>query len=191
MAPKSNYPTVTKGILILFLVLKSGTGIAQSKVEQIHELLSTYEEYDKFNGSVLVSDQGKVIYKNGFGLANMEWNIPNQPNTKHRLGSITKQFTAMLILQLVAEGKLDLQTPITTYLPDYPKANGDSITCHHLLAHTSGIPNYTSFPQFMEEISRDPYTPEELVKMFADKELEFRPGENLVTVIQGIFFLAL
>ena len=69
MAPKSNYPTVTKGILILFLVLKSGTGIAQSKVEQIHELLSTYEEYDKFNGSVLVSDQGKVIYKNGFGLA--------------------------------------------------------------------------------------------------------------------------
>ena len=189
MAPKSNYPTVTKGILILFLVLKSGTGIAQSKVEQIHELLSTYEEYDKFNGSVLVSDQGKVIYKNGFGLANMEWNIPNQPNTKHRLGSITKQFTAMLILQLVAEGKLDLQTPITTYLPDYPKANGDSITCHHLLAHTSGIPNYTSFPQFMEEISRDPYTPEEFVKMFADKELEFRPGEKFSYSNSGYFLL--
>ncbi|MDB4293593.1 serine hydrolase, partial [Maribacter sp.] len=118
-------PTYKNGIYILFLVLLCTMGFAQTKVEQIEELLGTYEAYGKFNGSVLVADQGKVIYKKGFGMANMEWDIPNQPNTKHRLGSITKQFTAMLILQLVAEGKLDLQAPITTYLPDYPKASGD------------------------------------------------------------------
>ncbi len=162
---------------------------AQTKAEQIEKLLSTYEEYSKFNGSVLVSDQGKVIYKKGFGMANMEWNIPNQPNTKHRLGSITKQFTAMLILQLVAEGKLDLQAPITSYLPDYPKASGDIITSHHLLTHTSGIPNYTAFPKFMEDESRNPYTPEEFVKMFAEKQLDFTPGEKFSYSNSGYFLL--
>jgi len=162
---------------------------AQTKVEQLEELLSIYEEYGKFNGSVLVSDQGKVIYKKGFGMANMEWDIPNQPNTKHRLGSITKQFTAMLILQLVAEGKLNLQAPITTYLPDYPKASGDIITTHHLLTHTSGIPNYTAFPKFMEAESRNPYTPEEFVKTFADKDLDFTPGEKFSYSNSGYFLL--
>jgi len=162
---------------------------AQTKVEQLEELLSTYEAYGKFNGSVLVSDQGKVIYKKGFGMANMEWDIPNQPNTKHRLGSITKQFTAMLILQLVSEGKLDLQAPITTYLPDYPKASGDIITSHHLLTHTSGIPNYTAFPKFMKEESRNPYTPKEFVKTFADKTLDFTPGEKFSYSNSGYFIL--
>jgi CubicO group peptidase (beta-lactamase class C family) len=186
---KSNYPTYINGILILFLVLISNMGFAQTKVEQIEDLLSTYEAYGKFNGSVLVSDQGKVIYKKGFGMANMEWDIPNQPNTKHRLGSITKQFTAMLILQFVAEGKLDLQAPITTYLTDYPKASGNIITTHHLLTHTSGIPNYTSFPTFMEDHSRNPYTPEEFVKTFADMELDFTPGEKFSYSNSGYFLL--
>lgn len=189
MKSNSNYPTYTNGILILFLVLISNMGFAQAKVEQIEELLSTYEEYGKFNGSVLLSEQGKVIYKKGFGMANMEWDIPNQPNTKHRLGSITKQFTAMLILQLVAEGKLDLQEPITTYLPDYPKASGDIITSHHLLTHTSGIPNYTSFPKFMEDESRNPYTPEAFVKKFDEKALDFTPGEKFSYSNSGYFLL--
>ena len=110
-------------------------------------------------------------------------------NTKHRLGSITKQFTAMLILQLVAEGKLDLQAPITTYLPDYPKASGDIITSHHLLTHTSGIPNYTAFPKFMEDESRNPYTPEEFVKKFNNKSLDFTPGEKFSYSNSGYFLL--
>ncbi len=184
MKSNSNYL-----ILILFLVLISSIGFAQEKADKIEELLSTYEEYKKFNGSVLVSDQGKVIYKKGFGMANMEWNIHNQPNTKHRLGSITKQFTAMLILQLVAEGKLDLQAPITKYLPDYPKASGDIITSHHLLTHTSGIPNYTSFPKFMEDESRNPYTPEEFVKKFDEKKLDFIPGKKFSYSNSGYFLL--
>lgn len=189
MKLNSNYPTYKNGIFILILVLISGMSLAQTKVEQIDELLSTYESYGKFNGSVLVSDQGKVIYKKGFGLANMEWDIPNQPNTKHRLGSITKQFTAMLILQLVAEGKLDLKEPITNYLPNYPKATGDLITTHHLLTHTSGIPNYTSFPNFMADESRNPYSPEEFVKKFDEKELDFAPGEKFSYSNSGYFLL--
>jgi CubicO group peptidase (beta-lactamase class C family) len=188
MKSNSNYVLFKNGVLIL-LLLVSNINFAQTKVEQIEELLSTCEAYGKFNGSVLVSDQGKVLYKKGFGLANMEWDIPNQPNTKHRLGSITKQFTAMLILQLVAEGKLDLKAPITTYLPDYPKTSGDVITIHHLLTHTSGIPNYTAFPKFMEDESRNPYTPEEFLKTFADKALDFTPGDKFSYSNSGYFLL--
>ena len=188
MNSKPTYLPFKNGLLILLLVV-SGMSFAQTKVEQIEELLNTYQEYGKFNGSVLVSDQGKVIYKKGFGMANMEWDIPNQPNTKHRLGSITKQFTAMLILQLVAEGKLDLNKPITTYLPDYPKTSGAIITSHHLLTHTSGIPNYTSFPKFMEDESRNPYTPEAFLKIFAEKPLDFKPGEKFSYSNSGYFLL--
>ena len=189
MKLNSNYPIYKNGIFILFLVLISNISFAQTKVEQIEELLNTYEAYGKFNGSVLVSEQAKVIYKKGFGMANMEWDIPNKPNTKHRLGSITKQFTAMLILQLVAEGKLDLQAPITAYLPDYPKASGDLITIHHLLTHTSGIPNYTAFPKFMQDESRNPYSPEDFVKKFDEKALDFTPGDKFSYSNSGYFLL--
>ncbi len=185
----SNYFLHKTGFLILFLLLMCSVGLAQTKVEQIDKLMSMYEAYGKFNGSVLVSDHGKVIYKKGFGMANMEWDIPNQPNTKHRLGSITKQFTAMLILQLAAEGTLDLQEPIIKYLPDYPKESGSKITTHHLLTHTSGIPNYTAFPKFFQEESRNPYTPDEFVKKFADKALDFSPGEKFSYSNSGYFLL--
>ena len=86
----------------------------------MNDLLKMYNEYGKFNGSALVAHNGEVVYKSGIGLANMEWDIPNATDTKHRLGSITKQFTAMLVLQLAAEGKLDLHAPITKHLTDYP-----------------------------------------------------------------------
>ncbi len=176
-------------LFCISLLLLCNVAFSQSKVEQIDELIGKYAEYGKFNGSVLVADQGKVIYKKGFGMANMEWDIPNAPDTKHRLGSITKQFTGMLILQLVADGKLDLQAPITKYVPDYPKATGDKITTHHLLTHTSGIPNYTSFPRFFQDESRNPYTPDEFVKKFADKDLDFEPGERFSYSNSGYFLL--
>ena len=165
---------------ILFSVIAFVAAItinfAQNKTAQLDELLKKYSEYGQFNGSVLVADKGKVIYEKGFGMANMEWDIPNAPDTKFRLGSITKQFTSMLIMQLVAEGKIDLQAPVSKYLPDYSTINGDKITIHQLLTHTSGIPNYTSFPNFFKEISRNPYTPTEMMETFADSLLDFTPG---------------
>ncbi len=179
--------TILFGVFIL-LSLPFAT-IAQTKTEQIDKLLSLYHEYGQFNGSALVAENGKVIYKKGLGLANMEWDIPNQPNTKHRLGSITKQFTSMLIMQLVEQGKLKLDVPITTYLKDYPKSTGDQITIHHLLTHTAGIPNYTSFPGFFNDHSRDPYTPDEFVEVFKDSTLQFTPGEKFAYSNSGYFLL--
>jgi CubicO group peptidase (beta-lactamase class C family) len=151
---------------------------SQSKQEQITKLIDTYTAYKTFNGSVLVAVNRAIIYKKDFGFANMEWDIPNAPNTKHRLGSISKQFTGLLILQLEEAGKIDLKAPITKYLSDYHKANGDIITTHHLLTHTSGLPNYTSFPGFFQNDNRDPYTPTEFIKTFSEMDLEFTPGEK-------------
>lgn len=186
---KAHYSWLRSGLFLFAILLVSNVSFSQSKVEKIDQLVGKYAEYGKFNGSVLVASKGKVIYKKGFGMANMEWDIPNQPNTKHRLGSISKQFTAMLILQLAAEGKIDLQAPITIYLPDYPTANGNKITTHHLLTHTSGIPNYTSFPGFMKNDVRDPYTPKEFVEKFANKSLDFEPGERFSYSNSGYFLL--
>ncbi|TPG38887.1 serine hydrolase [Flavobacterium pectinovorum] len=173
----------------LFVQLFTINLSAQDKAKQIDQLLTKYNEYGQFNGSALVSENGKIIFKKGYGSANMEWDIPNQPDTKFRLGSVSKQFTSLLIIKLVEEGKIKLDVPITTYLPDYPKANGDKITIHNLLTHTSGIPNFTSFPNFYKDLSRNPYSPEEFVKTFSNLPLEFTPGEKFSYSNSGYFVL--
>lgn len=149
---------------------------AKTIPEQIAQLVEKYAEYGQFNGSVLVSQNGKVIYKKGFGMANIELGVQNQTDTKFRLASVSKQFTAMLVLQLVEKGKLDLHVPISTYLSDYPKQQGGKITLHHLLNHSSGIPNFTSFPDYETKKMRNHYTPEQLVHFFDTLPLEFEPG---------------
>lgn len=180
-----------KAAFVLFLIVTGILNVSygQAKVDKLDKLVRAYAEYGKFNGSVLVAEKGKVIYKKGFGFADMEWNISNQPDTKHRLGSITKQFTSMLIMQLVEQGKLKLHVPISTYLPDYPKKNGDVITIHHLLTHSSGIPNMTSFPGFIKNISPNFYSPAQLVNMSADSTLEFKPGERFAYSNSGYLLL--
>lgn len=167
----------TKRFLSLFFItlLTASVAFAQDKVQKIDDLLKTYQEYGQFNGTVLVAEKGKVIYKKGHGMANMEWEIPNQPDTKFRIGSVTKQFTAALILQLVEEGKIKLDGKLTDYLPDYRKDTGDKVTIHQLLNHTSGIPSYTN-GKFFREDSRDYYNPTDFVKKFSSGDLEFEPG---------------
>jgi len=187
----SRFPIKLQALLagVALLAVSLQMAEAQSKAEKIDALVKQYYDYGQFNGSVLVAQQGKVIFKKGFGMADFEWNIPNTPDTKFRLGSITKQFTSMLILQLVQEGKVKLEGKITDYLPDYPKKTGERITIHQLLTHTSGIPGYTEFPGFFRNMSRDPYTPTEFVKQFADSALLFEPGARWSYSNSGYFLL--
>jgi len=173
-------------LFLLFVLINYSCG--QTKIDKLDALIGAYAQEGQFNGSVLVAEDGNIIYKKGFGMANMEWGIPNQPNTKFRLASVTKQFTAMLIVQLAAENKLKLDVPISTYLPDYPKKNGDIITIHQLLTHTSGIPNFTSFSNY-RQIMGEPHSPEELVNMFADSTLEFTPGDRFAYSNSGYVLL--
>jgi CubicO group peptidase (beta-lactamase class C family) len=166
-------------VLSSVLLLTAATNaFAQQNVKQIDGLMKQYYDYGQFNGSILVAEKGKIIYEKGFGMANMEWAIPNQPDTKFRIGSVTKQFTAALILQLVAEGKIKLDGKISDYLTDYRKDTGEKVTIHQLLNHTSGIPSYTSRPDFFPEVSRNPYGVADFIKKFASGDLEFEPGSK-------------
>lgn len=162
---------------------------AQDKAAKIHEVLSLAHKYRQFNGAALVAEDGKVIYKQGFGLANMEWNVPVATDTRFRLGSITKQFTAALTLQLVEQGKIKLDAKVSDYLPDYRRDTGQKVTVHHLLTHTSGIPSYTGQPGFFETVSRNPYKVDEFVKRYASGDLEFEPGAKFAYNNSGYFLL--
>ncbi len=175
--------------LLAVVLVAPAPAPAQDVAGQIDALVSRYHELDSFNGAVLVAQHGEVVYEKGFGYANMEWGIPNTPDTRFRIGSVTKQFTATVILKLVEDGKLSLDGKITDYLPAYPQETGDRVTIHHLLTHTSGIPSYTGLREFMEEHSRDPFTPDSLVAVFAPLELEFEPGEEFRYNNSGYFLL--
>ena len=181
----------TAKLLTLFIVafITATNAFAQQNVQKIDELMKQYYDYGQFNGSILVAEKGKVIYKKGFGMANMEWAIPNQPDTKFRIGSVTKQFTATLVLQLVEEGKIKLDGKLSDYLPDYRKDTGGKITIHQLLNHTSGIQSYTSRPDFFAEVSRNPYSVVDFVKKFASGDLEFEPGSKYSYNNSGYFLL--
>lgn len=148
-----------------------------SNEQKIADLIKAYSDEGKFSGAALVTAGGRTIFKGGYRMANYESNTPNQTDTKFSIGNMTQQFTALLILQLVAENKLDLNTPISSYLPDYPKDKADLITIHHLLTHSSGVPDYTQFPK-CNKIQMETISPKELVNTFSSLPLEFTPGQK-------------
>lgn len=125
------------------------------------------------SGSVLVEQNG-MLFSRGYGLADIAAHIPNTPQTRFRIGSITKQFTAMAILMLQDSGKLHVQDRICRYIPACP-ADWQPITIAELLTHTSGIPDYTNFSDFVATWTQ-PTTPEELIARFKDAPLDFPPG---------------
>lgn len=175
--------------VILFIYFHTPI-VSQTTPEKIDDLISKYYEYGLFNGSALVAEKGKVIFKKGYGVANYEWDVDNKPDTKFRIGSISKQFTATIIMQLVEEGKIKLDSKLSDYLPDYRKDTGDKITIHHLLTHTSGIVSYTNIPNVWMDSLRNHYEKEYFVEHFHSSDLEFEPGEKYKYNNTGYYLLA-
>ncbi len=175
--------------LLLAGVLAASSASAASRQEGLDALLTRYHGLRQFNGTVLVADDKGVVHQKAYGSANFEWQVPHTVDTRFRIGSITKQFTAVVVLQLVAEGKLKLDEKLVTYLPDYRKDTGSRVTLHHLLNHTSGIPSYTGLPGFMQNDARDAFTVSDFVKRFASGDLEFEPGSRFRYNNSGYFLL--
>jgi CubicO group peptidase (beta-lactamase class C family) len=175
-------------LFIVVLFLQQIT-FSQTVNTRIDELLQKYNNFKLFNGTVLVADESGVLFKKGYGFADMEWNIPNEPDVKFRIGSVTKQFTAMIIMQLVEEGKIDLNGKITDYLDYYRKDTGDKVTIHQLLIHTSGIPSYTGKEDFGQKTSRLYYTPEDFIKEQCMGDFDFEPGTQWAYNNSGYFIL--
>lgn len=144
--------------------------------EAIDTHLRSLSDSGYFRGSVLVAYQGRVLISRGYGLANQDVGLANSPLTRFRLASVSKPLTALAIMQLAEQGKLNLQASICTYLPDCPPAWG-GITTHHLLSHTSGIPNYTDFANF-PGVEQLPASPDQVIDRFRGMGLGFSPGEG-------------
>jgi CubicO group peptidase (beta-lactamase class C family) len=152
------------------------TPTAAPNLPRMEQIIQSFVAKKQFMGAVLVARGNDILLDKGYGFADVEWDVPDSPKTKFRLGSITKQFTAASILLLQERGKLNVNDPVKKYMPDAPTA-WDHITIFNLLTHTSGIPNFTSFPNYAS-LEPFPETPEQLVALFRDKPLDFQPGEK-------------
>lgn len=152
----------------------------------VEAMLSEVAKPDEPGVAVLVSKGGKVVFSKGYGLANTTDNIPVTPETKFRIGSVTKQFTAAAILKLQEDGKLSVNDKLTKFIPDYPR--GDEVTLHHLLTHTSGITSYTSKPDFFENVTKS-VEPADLIASFKQDKFDFDPGEKWSYSNSGYFLL--
>ena len=142
---------------------------------RIDAYLRPFVQGNNFTGVVLVSRGNRVLFQKGYGLANPSFDIPNTPQTRFHIASISKTFTAAAILLLEERGKLSTTDPVSKFLPDYP--NGDKIRLEHLLTHKSGIPNVSDFPE-LSRGSYAPYTAATIVATFRDKPLDFDPGSR-------------
>ena len=163
--------------------------LAQSKKEKLSKIMNTYHNYNMFDGAVLVAKKGKIIYKEAFGLANREWNISNTTDTEFMIGSISKPFTATLMLILVQKGLVDLDKTVEDYLPEFKNKPAAKVTIRQLLSHTSGIPNYDIIKDFFPRISRQSFSREDYVKIFQDSALAFAPGTKYLYSSWGYFTL--
>jgi CubicO group peptidase (beta-lactamase class C family) len=139
--------------------------------DRIDRAAKFYQDRDGFMGMVAVVRDHRLIFQRGYGYANLEWQIPFTPDTRFRIGSLSKQFTAAAILLLQQDGKLKTSDPISRFYPNSP-ATWSDITLRNLLAHTSGIPDV----DFSLVLKYSPHTPEELMKGIPEKPLEFQPG---------------
>lgn len=178
-----------RALLAAFLLLASAPHclVAQSgELGRVDAYVQRWHEVGRFNGVVLVARGDSVLYERGFGLANREWEVPNTLDTKFDIGSITKQFTTVMVFQLVAEGRLRLEDRLTDHIPEYRRDTGDRVTIDHLLRQTSGIPDYVrDWQSTAEERARGDPGPlrehlrsEFLIRAYMSRDLLFEPGSR-------------
>ena len=167
-----------KKTLFSFLICTAATlpACTQHTPASLDTLMDAYVKVKGFNGTVFAATKGAVIFEKGYGYKNKSINARNDTNTIFQIGSITKQFTAAIILQLQENHKLSLQDTLTKYIPDYP--NGNKITIEHLLTHTAGVYNYTNDVNFMVNETTHPINRDSLIIRFKYKPLDFQPGQK-------------
>jgi CubicO group peptidase (beta-lactamase class C family) len=172
--------------MIFLLILPVFVSAQKNYSLELDKYVQAQMSVKGFSGAVLVMKQNAVLLKKAYGLADREWNIPNTTDTKFRIGSITKQFTAACILQLVEQGKLNLDDRLNKFIPGFPK--GDSVTIHMLLNHTSGIASYTDLPEF-NKIATQTWGNDSMISFFKNRNYNFSPGTKFQYNNSGFFLL--
>ncbi len=182
---------MTRGAAAALLVLITLSPIQASAVslpEKLDAIAAEAFAKDGPGGTVIVVKDGKTLLRKGYGMADLELGVPVEPPMVFRIGSMGKQFTAVAILQLVKEGKVKLDDPLSKYVPDFPGAG--AITVEQLLTHTSGIPSYNDVPSALIGIREDK-TPMQLVEGIRNEKPNFAPGEQWRYSNSGYLFLGI
>ncbi len=160
-----------------YLAPDASLSITANTEKEIDQIVNAMYENGQFSGAVLISANGNIIYKKAVGYANLEDSRPNTCDTKFRIASFTKPFTALLILQLVEEGKIKLEGKLTDYLPGFPKEKGENITIHQLLTHTAGITGESRIPNLID-IEKEYYSRERFFDCIVKQDIVFKPGKG-------------
>ena len=169
-----------RALQIACLLLFNGIGLCQGLPDgqianRLEEYLKPFVQTGNLTGSVLVAHKGRVLFRHSYGMANYELQVPNSPETRFHLASVSKAFTAAAILQLQEQGRLSIADPLSRFVPDFP--NGGRITLDNLLTHTSGIPDINDISDY-DTFARSPHAIQQLVAKFANLPLEFQPGSS-------------
>jgi len=160
------------------------------KTKRVEGLLRGCYENGQFNGAALVAARGRILYRGAFGYANFEWRVRNTPDTKFRIASISKTFLTIVMLQLVEQGKVDLDRSVNYYLPGFSRKWGHRVTLRQILTYTSGLPDYNSIPDFFRQAQAGPMTDDEFLQRIAEHDLAFEPGTSFGYSSDGINVLA-
>jgi CubicO group peptidase (beta-lactamase class C family) len=154
---------------------------------KVEEYMQAQTAHNGFTGTVLLARNGKPLIAKGYGFANVEWQIPNTPATKFRIGSVTKQFTSMVIMMLREQGQVKVEDSVCQYVAPCPDT-WKPVTIHHLLTHTSGIPSYTGLAEW-RKVMMVPQTIDQMLGFFRDLPLQWTPGEKYAYNNSGYFLL--
>lgn len=178
---------VGTSLLIMLFATVSAVAQTQSISTKIDSLLSdVFKDKNGPGGIIMVAKQGKPVYQKAFGKSNVELKVNLKTADVFQLGSMTKQFTAVAILQLEEQGKLSVNDVVSKFIPDYP--NGNNITLHHLLTHTAGIKDFTKMKS-LNQIAQKDLSPTEMIAFFKNEAVDFAPGEKFDYNNSGYFLL--
>lgn len=174
-------------LLCIFFIVDFAQGQSiPDKINQLEELLALKERQQKINGMFLIRQDDTTLFQKAYGYS--DWKTQSKINCQStfKIGSLTKQFVAGLILKLEEEGTLSTQSTVAEFLPEYPR--GSEITIDHLVRHTSGIPNFIFFPDYEQFINRS-HSQQEMIDRFKNLPLEFKPGAQYNYSNSGYYLL--
>jgi CubicO group peptidase (beta-lactamase class C family) len=166
---------LSAGFLLAVVCLSSCRGPNTSNAASLTSYLKAARRAWNFYGAVLVARGEKVIFRGGYGFADAAGTRKNTPSTKFSIGSITKTLTAVAVLQLKDTGLVDLDAPVTDYVPEYSPPGSQGVTLRRLLAHSAGVPDVGLDPRTLGDLTK-PRSPLDLIGLIRNKPLDFEPG---------------